>query len=93
MNYGSCKSVSVHNLLFQVSPAVRHFLFQLLLLALVLCLSLHLDLALVGIEELHLLLQLLPQGLALSFLGLIQTQLTQLTVDRKIGGENNKSTG
>ena len=48
-------------------------------------LGLHLDLALVGIEQLHLLLQLLPQGLALSFLGLVQTQLTQPTMDRNRG--------
>lgn len=64
-------------LLFQVSSAQRHLLLQLLLLALVLRLGLHLDLALVGVEQLHLLLQLLPQGLALGFLGLVQPQLTR----------------
>lgn len=69
-----------------MSPAQRHLLLQLLQLALVLRLGLHLDLALVGIEQLHLLLQLLPQGLALGFLGLVQPQLTQPTVGRKIGG-------
>lgn len=73
------------HLLFQVSPAQGHLLLQLLLLALVLRLGLHLDLALVGVEQLHLLLQLLPQGLALGFLGLIQTQLTQPTMDRNRG--------
>lgn len=40
----------VPHLLFQVSPAQRHLLLQLLQLALVLRLGLHLDLALVGIE-------------------------------------------
>lgn len=69
-----------------MSPAQRHLLLQLLQLALVLRLGLHLDLALVGIEQLHLLLQLLPQGLALGFLGLVQPQLTQPTVGREIGG-------
>lgn len=68
-----------------MSPAQRHLLLELLLLALVLSFGLHLDLALVGIEQLHLLLQLLPQGLALCFLGLIQTQLTQSTMDGKQG--------
>lgn len=68
-----------------MSPTQRHLLLQLLLLALVLRLGLHLDLALVGIEQLHLLLQLLPQGLALGFLGLVQTQLTQPTMDRNRG--------
>lgn len=77
----SVGTVSIHNLLFQVSPAQRHLLLQLLQLAIVLGLGLHLDLALVGIEQLHLLLQLLPQGLALGFLGLVQTQLTPPTAD------------
>lgn len=40
-----------------------------------LCFRLHLDFALVGIEQLHLLLKLQPQGLAFRFLSLIQPQL------------------
>lgn len=56
-----------------------------------LCLGLHLDLALVGIEQLHLLLQLLPQGLALRFLGLIQTQLTQPTMGGNTGERGTKT--
>ncbi len=77
--------VSLPHLLLQVSSAQRNLLLQLLQLALVLRLGLHLDLALVGIEQLHLLLQLLPQGLALGFLGLVQTQLTQPSMDRNRG--------
>ena len=49
----------------------------MLALTLVLRVRLHLDLALVGVEQLHLLLQLLPQSLALRFLGLVQSQLAQ----------------
>lgn len=82
--------ISQH-LLFQVCSAQRHLLLQLLLLTLMLRLGLHLDLALVGIEQLHLLLQLLPQGLALRFLGLIQTQLTQPTMGGNTGERGTKT--
>lgn len=40
-----------------------------------LCFCLHLNFALVRVEELHLLLELQSQGLAFCFLGLVQSQL------------------
>lgn len=62
-------------LLFQVCPAQRHPLLQLLEFPFVLCFCLHLNLALVCVEQLHLLLELQSQGLAFCFLGLVQPEL------------------
>lgn len=62
-------------LLFKVRPAQRHPLLQLLEFPFVLCFCLHLNFALVRVEQLHLLLELQSQGLAFRFLGLIQPQL------------------
>lgn len=58
-------------LLFQEGPPQGDPLLQFPQLPLVLRLGLHLDLALVGVEQPHLLLQLQPQGLAFCFLSLV----------------------
>lgn len=62
-------------LLLKEGPAQRHPLLQLVQLPVVLSLCLHLDLALIGIEQLQFLLQLHLQDLALCFLRLVQSQL------------------
>ena len=59
-------------LLLQVRPAQRHALLQLLEFPFMLCFRLHLDFALVRVEQLHLLLELQSQGLAFRFLGLVE---------------------
>lgn len=61
--------------LLQQRPPDGHPLLQVLHLPLVLSVRVDLDLALVGVEQLQLLLQLHPQHLVLRFLGLIQSQL------------------
>lgn len=61
--------------LLQQRPPQSHPLLQLPQLPLVLALRADLDLALVGIEQLQLLLQLLPKRLELGLLGLIKPQL------------------
>lgn len=61
--------------LLQQCPPQRHSLLQLPQLPLMLALCADLDLALIGIEQLQLLLKLLPQGLELCLLGLIKTEL------------------
>lgn len=63
--------------LLQQSPPQRHPLLQLPSLLVVLCVCLHLDFALVSIEQLKLLLQLHPQHLTLRLLSFIQPQLRE----------------
>lgn len=65
--------------LLQQCPPQSHSLLQLPELPLVLTLCADLDLALVSIEQLQLLLQLLPKGLELCLLGLIKPQLENRT--------------
>lgn len=60
--------------LLQQCPPQSHPLLQLPQLPLMLTLCADLDLALVGIEQLQLLLKLLPQGLEFCLLGLIKPQ-------------------
>ena len=76
--------------LLQQGPADGHPLLQVLDLPLVLRVGVDLDLALVGIEQLQLLLQLHPQHLVLCFLGLIQSQLRG---EKKKGGSVTKKLG
>lgn len=64
-------------LLLQVCPAQRHPLLQLLEFPFVLCFCLHLNFALVRVEQLHLLLELQSQRLAFRFLGLVQPELRE----------------
>lgn len=61
--------------LLQQCPPQSHPLLQLPQLPLMLTLCADLDLALVGIEQLQLLLKLLPKGLEFCLLGLIKPQL------------------
>lgn len=61
--------------MFQQGPPERHPLLQVLPFTVVLSIRLHLDLALIGVEKFQLLLELHPQGLALSLLSLIQAKL------------------
>lgn len=61
--------------LLQQCPPQSHPLLQLPQFSLVLTLRADLDLALVSIEQLQLLLKLLPKGLELCLLGLIKSQL------------------
>lgn len=60
--------------LLQQRPPQCYPLFQLPQLPLVLTFCADLDLALVSIEQLQLLLELLPEGLKLCFLGLIKPE-------------------
>lgn len=62
-------------LLLQMCSAQRHPLLQLLEFSFMLCFCLHLNFALVRVEELHLLLELQSQGLAFRFLSLVQPEL------------------
>lgn len=66
--------------LLQQCPSQSYSLFQLPQLPLVLTLCADLDLTLVSIEQLQLLLKLLPKGLEFCLLGFIEPQLE----DRKI---------
>lgn len=61
--------------LLQQGTSDGHPLLKVFHLPLVLCVCVDLDFALVGIQQLQLLLQLHPQNLVLCFLGLIQSQL------------------
>lgn len=85
--------MTLKDLSLQQGPPQGHSLLQLFPLSLLLCIRLHLDLTLIGIQQLQLLLQLHPQYLTLRLLSLVQTQLRNRKKIHIISSGTDEETG